>query len=50
MSDFKKEWRPQGGYFDIGTDEFYKGEMIPDSNFVRIKNRAHNFLKVVSCI
>jgi len=27
--DFEKEWRPQGGYYDIGADEFFQGEMIP---------------------
>jgi len=29
VDDFEKEWRPQGGYFDIGADEYFKGEMIP---------------------
>jgi len=29
MVDFENELRPQGGYFDIGADEFYKGEKIP---------------------
>jgi len=29
VNDFEEQWRPQGGYFDIGADEFFKGEMIP---------------------
>jgi len=29
LDDFEKHWRPQGAYFDIGADEFFKGEMIP---------------------
>jgi len=28
LYDFEKQRRPQGAYFDIGADEFFKGEMI----------------------
>ena len=29
VDDFEEHLRPQGGYFDIGADEFFKGEMVP---------------------